>query len=136
MFRVFIHNIEFFSFPLPGVEAMQVLLRPFPLGRHPYQVGKFLLIRRSQRPSIAIRLERRHVNGSIGPSPSRFGPQEEDTEDTTKTEYNKSPSNWGPTLFKMFESAATTFASLFVLGLVDTESRAHFENVADHRRPD
>ena len=104
---------------------MQVLLRSFPLVRHPYQVGKFLSIRRSQRPSIAIKLERLFANGSIGPSPGQFGSQEEDTEESPKTEYNKATSKWGPTFFKMFESAATTFASLFVLGLVGTESKKH-----------
>ena len=112
---------------------MQVLLRPFPLGRSPYQVGRYLVLRHCQRPFIAVRLERRHINGSVGPSPSQLGPQEEDTEESTKTENNKSTSKWAPTLFKMFESAATTFASLFVLGLVDTESKTHFEDVADHK---
>ena len=104
---------------------MQMLLRPFPLGRHPHRVGKFLLIRHSQRPSIAIRLERRCINGSVGPLPGQFGPQREDIEESTKSEYNKPTSKWSPTLFKMFESAATTFASLFILGLVDTESKKH-----------
>ncbi len=114
---------------------MQMLLRPVPLRRHSYQAGKFhLLLGDFQRPSIAIRVERRHVNGSVGPSPGQFGPQGEDTEKTTKIEDNKPTSKWGPTIFKMFESAATTFASLFVLGLVDTESKTHFEDVADHRR--
>ena len=32
----------------------------------------------------------------------------------------------------MLESAATTFASLFVLGLVETESKTHFENFTDY----
>ncbi len=115
---------------------MQMLLRSVPLGRHSYQVGKFPLLRLgdSQRPSIAIRLERRHVNGFVGPSPGQLGPQEEDTEEPTKIEYNKPTSKWGSTLFKMLESAATTFASLFVLGLVNTESKMHFEDVTDYRR--
>lgn len=114
---------------------MQMLLRSFPLSRHTYQVGSFVLIRHSQRPSRATRLERRYVNGSVGPFPGQLGPQEEDAEDSTKTENNKSTPKWGPTLFKMFESAATTFASLFVLGLVDTESKTDLDDVADHRRP-
>ena len=105
---------------------MQVLLRPFTLVRHPYQVEKFLSICRSQRPSIAIRLERCYANGSIGPSPGQLGSQE-DAENSRKTEYNKATSQWGPTFFKMFESAATTFASLFVLGLVGTESNKHLK---------
>lgn len=115
---------------------MQMLLRHVPLGRHSYPVGKFPLLRLGdpQRPLIAIRLERRHVNGSVGPSPGQLGSQGEDAEEPTKIEYSKPTSKWGPTLFKMLESAATTFASLFVLGLVDTESKMHFEDVADHRR--
>ena len=115
---------------------MQLLLRPVALGRHSYQVGKIPLLRLGdpQRPS-AIRLERRYVNGSVGPTPGQFGSQEEDTEEQTKSEYLKSTSKWGPTLFKMLESAATTFASLFVLGLVNTESKTHFEDVTDYRRP-
>ena len=114
---------------------MQALPRPFPLGRSPHQVGKFLVLRHCQRPCVAVRLEIRHINGSIGPSPSRFGPQEEETEETAKTGNNKSTSKWGPTLFKMFESAATTFASLFVLGLVNMKSKTHSDNGADRRRP-
>ena len=114
---------------------MQTLLRPFPLSRHPSQVRSSVLIRHSQRPAIATRLERRYVNGSVGPSPGQFGPQGENIEDPTETENNKSTSKWGPTLFKMFESAATTFASLFVLGLVDTKSKTHSDDGADSRRP-
>ena len=112
-----------------------MVLRPVLLCRHSYQIGKFHLLRFgvSQRPSIAIRIERRHINGSVGPSPDQFGLQREDTEKPTKTEDNKPMSRWGPTFFKMFESAATTFASLFVLGLVDTKPKTHFEDVADHR---
>ena len=115
---------------------MQMLLRPVPLGRHSYQVGKFPLLRLgdTQRPSIAIRLERRHVNGSVGPSSGQFAPQGDDVEEPMKIQYNKPTSKWGPTLFKMLESAATTFASLFVLGLVNMESRTHFADVADHKR--
>ena len=111
-----------------------MLLRPVPLGRHSYQVGKFplLCLGNSQRPSIAIRVERRHLNGPVGPAPGQFGLQGEDTEEPTKIEYNKSTSQWGPTLFKMLESAATTFASLFVLGLVETESKTHLGDVTDH----
>ena len=110
-----------------------MLLRSVPLGRQSYQVGKFPLLRLgdSKRPSIAIRLERRLVNGSVGPSPGQIGPLEEDTEEPTKIEYNKPTSKWGPTLFKMLESAATTFASLCVLGSVDTEFKTHFEGVTD-----
>ena len=109
-------------------------LRPLPLGRHSHQLGKYPLLcfGNFQRPSIAIRVERRHVNGPVGPAPGQFGLQGEDTEEPTKIEYNESSSQWGPTLFKMLESAATTFASLFVLGLVETESQTRFENVTDY----
>lgn len=114
-----------------------MLLRSVSLGRQSCKVGKSPILRlgESQRTSIAIRLERRHVNGSVGPSPGQIGPQESDTEEPSEIEYNKPTSKWGPTLFKMLESAATTFASLFVLGLVDTNFKRQFENFTDYRRP-
>ena len=113
-----------------------MLLRPVPSARHPYQLGKFplLFFGNFQRPSIAIRVERRYVNGPVGPAPAQFGLQGEDTEEPIKIEHNKSTSQWGPTLFKMLESPATTFASLFVLGSVETESKTHFGNVTDYIR--
>ena len=113
-----------------------MLLRSVALGRHSCKVGKSPILRLGdpRRPSIAIRLERRHVNGSVGPSPGQIGPQESDTEEPSKIEYNKPTSKWGPTLFKMLECAATTFASLFVLGLVDTDFKTQFEDFTDYRR--
>ena len=59
----------------------------------------------------------RHIGGYGGPPiPGQIGPQNEDVADTTQTEEARQPSNWSGTLFKMFESAATTIVSLMVLG--------------------
>lgn len=49
--------------------------------------------------------------------PGQIELQGEDAEQDTQTERRKTSSNWSPTLFKMFESAATTFATILVLGL-------------------
>ena len=43
--------------------------------------------------------------------------QGEDTEEHTGTGRKQTRSNWNPKLSKMFESAATTLASILVLGL-------------------
>ena len=113
-----------------------MLLRPAPSARHPYQLGKLplLFLGNVQRPSIAIKVERRYVNGPVGPATAQSGLQREDTEEPIKIEHNKSTSQWGPILFKMLESAATTFASLFVLGSVETQSKTHFGNITDYIR--
>ena len=57
---------------------------------------------------------RRYLNsGSVGPSPGQAGFQEEET--AQGSEAKPSSSRWGPTFFKMAESAATTLASILVL---------------------
>lgn len=59
----------------------------------------------------------RHINGYGGqPLPGQIGPSSADTEETIKPDKVEEPSKWSPTLFKMFESAATTIVSLMVLG--------------------
>lgn len=56
------------------------------------------------------------------PLPGQVGLVNEENEDAKekqdppKVSKNGQPSRWGPTLFKMFESAATTCVSLMVLG--------------------
>ena len=60
---------------------------------------------------------RRYASGVGGPTPGQIDLQGEDVEDYAQTERRKIWSIWSPTLFKMFESAATTFASILVLGL-------------------
>ncbi|KAL8896566.1 MAG: hypothetical protein Q9207_007653 [Kuettlingeria erythrocarpa] len=67
------------------------------------------------------RQQKRHANGyGAGPqSPGQVGPQpgepEDDGEDRADGKNNRAV-DWGPTLLKMFESAATTVVSLTVLG--------------------
>ncbi|KAI4227682.1 MAG: hypothetical protein L6R36_002234 [Xanthoria steineri] len=67
--------------------------------------------------------QKRHANGygggpqlpgQVTPQPGQ--PEESDSKPTGKAEGN-GESTWRPTLLKMFESAATTMVSLFVLGL-------------------
>lgn len=60
----------------------------------------------------------RRSSGSVGgPSPGQIELHGEDAEESTQTARKNTRSSWSPTLFKMFESAATTFASILVLGL-------------------
>lgn len=68
------------------------------------------------RTSVCLR-SRRYVGGIGGPTPGQIEPQGEDAEERTQPDPKKTRSSWSPTLFKMFESAATTFASILVLGL-------------------
>ena len=60
---------------------------------------------------------RRYAGGIGGPAPGQIDLQGEDAEASTQNEPKETRSNWSPTLFKMFESAATTFASILVLGM-------------------
>ena len=60
---------------------------------------------------------RRYAAGIGGPAPGQIELQGEDAEANTQNEPKETRSNWSPTLFKMFESAATTFASILVLGM-------------------
>ena len=72
------------------------------------------------RPPTKISLCRssRHYAGGIGgPTPGQLEPQSEDAEEHTQSERKFTRPSWRPTLFKMLESAATTFASILVLGL-------------------
>lgn len=67
------------------------------------------------------------VRAPVRRSTTQNTPSPNPTPDPTQTlnedgEYDskgkKKRMNWGPTLFKMFESAATTFASIAILGYV------------------
>lgn len=60
---------------------------------------------------------RRYAGGFGGPTPGQIEVQGENAEEYTQTERKKTRYSWSPTFFKMFESAATTFASILVLGL-------------------
>lgn len=65
--------------------------------------------------------QKRYANGyGAGPqSPGQVGPQPGQPEDSAVDATDKKSTqttDWGPMLVKMFESAATTVVSLFVLG--------------------
>ena len=78
----------------------------FPI-RLPIQIG-----------SIAAR--NRYLNGVGGPPsplPGQIQQDEEGKNEPIKSKPGQKPSRWTPTLFRMFESAATTLASILVLGL-------------------
>lgn len=75
-----------------------------------------ILLARVPRISSDIPRIRSYVNGSgEGPNPIQVGPQAGDTEKPLKAGRERAASKWSPTVFKMFESAATTFASILVL---------------------
>lgn len=60
----------------------------------------------------------RNASSFGGPLGGQFGPinqDEEAIEETPKTSKSEQTSKWTPMLFRMFESAATTFASILVL---------------------
>lgn len=62
--------------------------------------------------------QKRHTNGyGGGPQlPGQVGPQPGQPEETREETTEHKGWDWGPTMHKMFESAATTTVSLFVLG--------------------
>ncbi|KAL9101852.1 MAG: hypothetical protein Q9163_002936 [Psora crenata] len=67
--------------------------------------------------AVSTIIPRRHLNIAPGPpSPGQSDPKDEESESDFQETSTRIPRPAG-TLFKMFESAATTFASLFVLGL-------------------
>ncbi len=73
--------------------------------------------------SYIARQQKRHANGyGAGPqSPGQVAPQPGQPEDAGEDRAdgkNNRAVDWGPTLLKMFESAATTVVSLTVLGYV------------------
>lgn len=60
---------------------------------------------------------RRYASDIGGPTAGQIDLQGKDVNEDTQTEQRNARFNWSPTLFKMFETAATTFASILVLGL-------------------
>ncbi|KAL8719221.1 MAG: hypothetical protein Q9225_003748 [Loekoesia sp. 1 TL-2023] len=76
-----------------------------------------------QTQSYLLLQQKRYANGYGGgpPTPGQVAPQPGQPEDSSNDNATESTrdrtSDWRPTLFKMFESAATTVVSLFVLGL-------------------
>lgn len=97
---------------------MSTLLRSIPFVRASYKIGKPHTIPavQLQRTLLAFQNDRRYLNGFGGPSPGQIGPQADDVEEPPKAEKDRPRSQWSATLFKMFESAAATFASLLILG--------------------
>ena len=81
------------------------------------QIAKFHPFLNSRFPTSTrvFRLVERYVNGFSGPSPGQIGPQGEEADAADADEKSPPTSRWSPTFFKMFESAATTFASILVL---------------------
>ena len=80
--------------------------------------SRHALFRGRSPTTVALCLSSRHYAGGFGgPTPGQIDLQAEDAEESTQSERKTPRSNWSPTLFKMFESAATTFASILVLGL-------------------
>lgn len=65
-----------------------------------------------QLHTTAIRLQIQQSNPTPSPTPNAIPDPPED-DDSTKGSFR---AEWGPTFFKMFESAATTFASIAILG--------------------
>ena len=65
---------------------------------------------------LHFEIDRRCINGFGGPTPGQVGPQGHEAEEPQGSKGTSSSPKWGPTMFKMFESAATTFASILVLG--------------------
>ena len=102
--------------------AISFCLRLETLKRHSQQNTKFYsllgLLRRPSPTRVSFCQPSRHYAAGIGgPTPGQIDLQSEDAEEQMQTEPKFTRSNWSPTLFKMFESAATTFASILVLGL-------------------
>ena len=83
------------------------------------RAGRASLCKGCFRPHVRLPnfIQSRHLSGSAGPpSPGQPNVQEEQDEHPQGSNERKG-SRWQGTLFKMFESSATTSASLLVLGL-------------------
>jgi hypothetical protein len=96
---------------------------------------KFLISRRSYWNSVRPQLwpgrvtsSKRHINGVTGP---QTDPNPDPTPDDGSDE--KPSSKWKGTAFKMFESAATTFASISILGLVGYSYTVYYKRHVLHK---
>lgn len=101
---------------------MSFCLRSATFNRRSQQYIKFYpllgLVRARSPTSTSLCLHSRRNAGSIGgPSPGQIELQGKDAEEYIQSEGKKARSSWSPTLFKIFESAATAFVSILVLGL-------------------
>lgn len=66
-------------------------------------------------PAFAFIRQNRYVNGFSGPNPGQVGPQGEVPDEPQASGEIPRSAAWSPTMFKMLESAATTFASILIL---------------------
>ena len=57
----------------------------------------------------------RYASGLNDANTGRIGSMSEEAEDAQGSEQTPRPSKWSPMVFKMLESAATTFTSVLVL---------------------
>ena len=107
--------------------AYRVSQLPLKLGEHLGQYRRASLktglsLLRNHTYAIPISQQRRYANGyGGGPQlPGQVAPQPGQSEEAAEKPNGKSGSDkestWRPTFLKMFESAATTMVSLFVLG--------------------
>ncbi|KAB8659325.1 hypothetical protein FH972_026214 [Carpinus fangiana] len=74
-------------------------------------------------------LQYRGLSGDPDPRPSpnpNALPDPPEGDDATQQSFR---AKWGPTLFKMFESAATTFASIAILGLVGYSYTRYYKHM-------
>nr|POE68477.1 hypothetical protein CFP56_76858 [Quercus suber] len=85
------------------------------------------------RPYLAIHshlVSRRHFR-RISSFWQPVGPNvngQQDPEEDPKPNAGPEPFSWGPTLFRMFEAALTTFASVAILGLVGYSYTRYYKN--------
>lgn len=92
--------------------------RTFSLPRRPHHHRLRGLLQSSIPASaVAGRRQFRQINSFWQPVGPNINGQQ-DPEDDPKPNEAPAPFSWGPTLFKMFEAALTTFASVAILGLV------------------
>ena len=73
----------------------------------------------------------RHASSQFGPNSTIPGqdPDEEESPRDSKSEKDPKASRMGPTFFKVFETAATTFASIAVLGLAGYSYHIYYKSL-------
>ena len=123
--RFMIELLLFSQITVPSimVNAMTLRLRSCIFQRHVQKSIELYCPLGMDGASLSTRIpisqrSRRYASSSIGgPTHGQIDRQETDAEDNTQAERKKISSSWSPSLLRMFESAATTFASILVLGL-------------------
>ena len=93
-------------------------LKNFKHSSHHNTAKLYSPIRLTSPTRVSLYQSSRYYAGGIsGPTLGQLESQGKDAEDRMQNESKFNRSSWSPTLFKMLESAATTFASILVLGL-------------------